>query len=98
MVLIGLKKRQYKDDDYVYAKFKKQLARDKGSWCKTSLLWTERNLPLGNNKNGNLGRLNSLIRNLKRDSEIHKAYDTVIQEQVQNKIIGKVSNHQILFY
>ena len=62
---------------------------------KRVLGWKEGNLSLGNNKNRNVGSLKSLVRNLKRDSEIHKAYDTVIQEQVQNKIIQSVSNKEI---
>ena len=64
---------------------------------ETGLVWKERNLP-GDHKNGSLGRLKSLVRNLKRDSEIYKAYDTVIQEQVQNKIIEMVSNKGISNY
>ena len=52
------------------------------------LVWKERNLPLGDHKNGSLGRFKSLVRKLKRDSEI-------IQEQVQSKIIERVSNKGI---
>ena len=84
--------------DHVYEKSKKQLERDKEGWYETGLVWEEGNLPLGNNKNGSLGRLKNLVRNLKRDSETHKAYDTVIQEQVQNKIIESVSNNGISNY
>lgn len=48
----------------------------------------EENLPLGSNKNGGFGKLKSLVRNLKQDSEIYKAYNTLMQEQVQKKILG----------
>ena len=47
------------------------------------------------NKNGSLGRLKSLVRDLKQISEIHEAYNTVIQEQVQNKTIERVSYNEI---
>ena len=51
----------------------------------------EGKLPLGNNKNG------SLERNLKWDSEIHKAYNTVMWKQVQIIIIviQRVPNNKI---
>ena len=93
--VLGLKESHYKHDDDVYEKFKKQLKRNKEGWHETGLVWKEGNLPLDNNTNGSLGRLKSLVRNLKRDSEMHKAYDTVIQEQVQNKMIDTVSSNKI---
>ena len=93
--VLGLKESHYKIDDYVYDKFKKQLKRDKEGWCETGLAQKEGNLPLGNNRNESSGRLKSLVRSLKRDSEIHKAYDTVIQEQIQIKVIERVSNNGI---
>ena len=65
--VLGLKEGHYKHDDHVYKKFKKQLKRDEEGWYETRLVWKEGNLPLGNNKNGSLGRLTSLVRNLKRD-------------------------------
>ena len=73
-----LKESHYKHDDHVYEKFKKQLKTDKEGWYETGLVWKEGDLPLNNNKNGSLGRLKSVVRNLKRDTEIYKAYDTVI--------------------
>ena len=44
------------------------------------LVLEEEDLPLGNNKNDSLGRRKSLVRDLKRESEVHKAYDTKIHE------------------
>ena len=55
-----------------------------------SFVWNEGKLPLGNNKNRSLGRVKSPVRNLKRESEIHKVYNIVIQDQIQNKIIERV--------
>ena len=93
--VLGLKESHYKQDYYVYENFKKLLQRGKAGWYEPGLVQKEGNLPLGNNKNGSLGRLKSLVRNLKQDSKIHKPYDTVIQEQVQNKIIKRSSNNEI---
>ena len=93
--VLEFKESHYKHDNYVHENFKKQLKRDEEAWYETGLVWKEGNLPLNNNKKGSLGRLKSLARNLKRDSEIRKASDTVIKEQVQNKIIEKVSNNEI---
>lgn len=63
--------------------------------CKTETVWKEVNLPFGNNENRSLGRLKSLVKNLKRDTEIHEAFHTVIQEPVQNKIKERASNNTI---
>ena len=88
--VLGLKESHYKYDDYVYENFKKLLQRGKAGWYEPGLVQKEGNLPLGNNKNGSLGRLKSLVRNLKQDSKIHKPYDSVIQEQVQKQNNKKV--------
>ena len=63
--VLGLKEGHYKYDDHVYKKFKKRLKRDEEGWYEIRLVWKEGNLPLGNNKNGSLGRLTGLVRNLK---------------------------------
>ena len=55
--VLGLKESDYKHDDDVYEKFKKQLKRNKEGWYETGLVWKEGNLPLDNNTNGSLGRL-----------------------------------------
>ena len=70
--VLGLKESHYKHDNYIYEKFKKQLKRDKEGSYETGLIWKEGNLLLGNNKNRSLGRLKSLLRNLKQNSELHK--------------------------
>ena len=58
--VLGLKESHYRHDDY-----ERQLKRDDECWYEKGLVWKEGNLPLGNNKNGSLGKLNSLVRNLK---------------------------------
>ena len=79
---MGLKESHYKHDDYAYYKFKIQLKREEECWYETGLVWKEGNFPLGNNKNGSIGKFKSPVRNLKQDSEKDKACDTVIQKQV----------------
>ena len=63
--VLGLKEGHYKYDEHVYKKFKKRLKRDEEGLYEIRLVWKEGNLPLGNNKNGSLGRLTGLVRNLK---------------------------------
>ena len=73
--VLGLKESHYKHDNYIYEKyekFKKQFKRDKEGSYETGLIWKDGNLLLGNNKNRSLGRLKSLLRNLKQNSELHK--------------------------
>ena len=71
--VLASKESHYKHDYYVIEKGKK-------GWYGEALVLQEGNLPVKNNKNDSLGRCKSLVKNLKRESEIHKAYDTVIQE------------------
>lgn len=71
--VLGSQESHYKHDYYFIEKGKK-------GWYGEALVLQEGNLPVENNKNDSLGRCKSLVKNLKRESEIHKAYDTVIQE------------------
>ena len=59
------------------------------------LVWEEGVLLLCNNKNRSLRRRNSLVKILEGHSQMHKTCDTVMQEQIQNKIIERVSNSEI---
>ena len=60
--ILGLRESNYRHDDCIYEKFKKPLKKDKGGWYETGLVWKKGNLPLGNNKNGSLGRPTSLVK------------------------------------
>ena len=57
-------------------------------------MWTENKVPLNNNKSKSLGRLKSLLKRLEQNSEIFKAYDQVIKDQLVNNVIEKVSKNQ----
>ena len=52
--VIWFKESLYLHDEFVYDKFKKQLKIKEEGWYETGLVWKERNLTLGNNKNGSL--------------------------------------------
>ena len=69
-------------NDCVCEKLKEQIKIREEDY-KKGLAWKEGNLHLGNNKNRSLGGLKSLLRDLKRNSEIYKAYNSVKQEQEQ---------------
>ena len=94
--VLGVEENHLTHDENVYKKFKQQLERNEGGWYETGLVWTENKVPLNNNKSGNLGRLKSLLKRLEQNSEIFKAYDQVIRDQLVNnrKIIEKVSENQ----
>ena len=52
--VIWFKESLYFHDEFVYDKFKKQLKIKEEGWYETGLVWKERNLTLGNNKNESL--------------------------------------------
>ena len=92
--VLGLKESHYKHD--YSAQKMKFFIKDFFSKCDQirsflrRLVWNRvslgrRNKPLGNDQNGSLGRLKSLVKNLKQNLEIDIASDIGIQEQVQNK-------------
>ena len=79
-------------NDCVYEKLKEQIKIREEDY-KKGLAWKEGNLHLGNNKNRSLGGLKSLVRDLKRNSEIYKAYNSVKQEQEQQ--LKKMNQFQL---
>ena len=79
--VLELKGSHYKHDDYVYEKFKKQLKRVKECCYQTGLVWKLGNLPLGNNKNGSLGRHNGIS----DCKHFYLPYKPVIQKKKLNQ-------------
>ena len=70
--VLGVKEEHVRRDGVVYDEFKKQLNQSLEGWYGTNLLWKEKHRPLDTNKSGSLGRLNSLLNNLKcNDQLIH---------------------------
>ena len=55
-----------------------------------NFIWEENHPPLHNNEVNSLGRLHSLTKNLIRSNKLGE-YDKIIQEQINEGIIEKVS-------
>ena len=92
--VLGGEENHLSHDENVYKKFKEQLERNEEGWYETGLARTENKVPLNNNKSGSLGRLKLLLKRLKQNPEIFKAYDQVIRDQLVNNVAEKVSEDQ----
>ena len=60
--VLGLEDKPDGDQSTVYDEFKEQLVRSKEGWYETKLPWKANHPELPNNKEGSLGRLNSLVK------------------------------------
>ena len=78
----------------MYDKFRKQLRRNSEGYYETNLVWKESHSLLSDNKYGSIGRLNNLVKTLRRSNKL-EAYDTIIQEQRANEIIDKVKVEEV---
>ena len=58
-------------------------------FIKTNLFWKEKHPPLATNKPGCLGRLNSLLQNLKRNDQFN-TYNIIIRDQQENETVEQV--------
>ena len=89
--VLGLADKPTGDQSSVYEDFKEQLTRNTEGWYETGLLWKNAHPNLDNNKSGSLGRLASLVRKLQRDPELFDEYDNIIQQQLEQGIIERVT-------
>ena len=87
--VLGVKEEHVRRDEVVYDEFKNQLSQSLEGWYGTSLLWKEEQPPLDTNKSGSLGRLNSLLNNLKCNDQF-STYNDIIRDQQENGIVEKV--------
>ena len=87
-------KNHVKSDDLVYDKFRKQLGCNSEGYYETNLIWKESHSLLSDNKYGSIGRLNNLVKNLRRTNKL-EAYDSIIQEQRANEITEKVKVEEV---
>ena len=87
--VLGVKEEHVRRDEVVYDEFKNQLSQSLEGWYGTSLLWKEKQPPLDTNKSGSLGRLNSLLNNLKCNDQF-STYNDIIRDQQENEIVEKV--------
>ena len=76
-------------EDMMYDEFKKQLSQSPEGWYETNLFWKEKPPPVDKNKSESLGRLNSLLHNLKRNDQFN-TYNDIIRDQQENGIVEKV--------
>ena len=89
--VLGLADKPEGDQQPVYEEFKEQLIRNPEGWYETGLLWKGNHGALHNNKNGSLGRLSSLVRRLQREPALLEKYDEIIQDQLAQGIVERVT-------
>ena len=87
---LALKKKHEKNNEFVYGELRKQLGWDSLGDYESNLIWKENHPPLRSNEVNSLGRLHSLTKFLIRSNKLRE-YDKIIQEQINEGIIVKVS-------
>ena len=85
--VLGLEDENYQITEPVYDRFKEQLKRSSDGWYETGLLWKSGKDSLLSNKTGSIGRLQKLVKRLKKDPELFAKYDNIIQEQLNEGIV-----------
>ena len=90
--VLGLEDQPTRDQAIIYEEFKEQLIRSDEGWYETGLLWKPRHPQLPNNKMGSLGRLSNLVKRLQRQPMPLEKFDEIIQEQLAEGIIEKVTD------
>ena len=89
--VLGLADKPAGDQQPVYEEFKEQLICNPDGWYETGLLWKNNHAALHNNKSGSLGRLSSLVRRLQREPALLQQYDGIIQDQLEQGIVERVT-------
>ena len=79
------------DEGTVHQELKEQLRKDKNGWYETGLIWKDNCSILASNKSGSLGRLKNLLRNLQKDQRPFEMYNQVIQEQLAEGAVERVT-------
>ena len=77
--VLGVKEEHVRRDEVVYGEFKKQLSQSPEGWYLMNLFWKEKHPPFDTNDFGSLGRLNSLLNNLKRNGQFN-TYNEIIRD------------------
>ena len=85
--VLGIEDKPEGDQNIIYEEFKEQLTRDEEGWYETGLLWRPGHEPLKDNKEASIGRLNNLIKRLKRDPALFEEYDQKIKDQIEEGIV-----------
>ena len=88
--VLGLEDKPDGDQSTVYDEFKEQLVRSEEGRCETKLPWKANHPELSNNKEGGLGRLNSLVKRLQKDPYLFRKHDNlIIKDQLAEGIVEK---------
>ena len=61
-----------------------------------NLTWKHVDKPLNSNKNGSIARFKSLLKRFEKDPELMNSYDNIIQEQLTEIFIKKVTKEAVL--
>ena len=92
MDVLGIEENHSLKDTEILDRFKKQLKQSGKGWYETGLIWKTDHPVLTNNKSNSLGRLNNLLKHVKKNTEKFIACCKVIQEQLGEGIVEKVSD------
>ena len=90
--VVGIEENHSLEETEILDRFRKQLKQSDGGWHKTGLIWKTDHPVLTNNKSNSLGRLNNLLKQLKKNTEKFIAYEKLIQEELEEGIVKKVSD------
>ena len=92
--ILGLKDTRSAKNKNIHGDFLQQLHKTQGGFYETRLPWKEDHVPLPDNKNLSVARLNSPIRKLKRMGKLED-YDRIMQEQMATGILEPVPPYQM---
>ena len=90
--VLGIEDQPSGDQELVYKEFKDQLQRHPEGFYETSLIWKLGHPTLDNNKAGSLLHLKNLLGKLKKDPKKFEQYNNIIEEQLAEGIIERVTS------
>ena len=90
--VLGLQDEAQPTEDKVLQRFRSQLSRDENGRYETDLLWKETKKPLKSNEKGSIARLRNTRKQLDRDLELKEECGKIIQQQLSEGIIEKVTD------
>ena len=89
--VLGLKDTSPGSQENVYEEFQEQFTRSHEGWYQTGLPWKASHPLLQSNEVGSLKRLNSLTKQLEKNSELLEKYDNIIKEQLEDGVVERVT-------
>ena len=79
----------------IYQRFEDQLGRNEKGWYEINIMQKQFSPALPSNKTGSLGRLESLLRKLRKDPNLLQQYDQIIRHQLKEGIVESVSDDKL---